>query len=114
MDAATTIFRIIWLDPLSAVEQCPLWPPIVLQNDFERWSEEHFSEIARQCGILILRIRSFGFKSCPLLADRQLVGDFCNTMAPKPDISLHRHKRRKGRECDMGPHKPYGLAPAFT
>jgi hypothetical protein len=25
----------------------------VLQNDFERWSEEHFSEIARQCGILI-------------------------------------------------------------
>jgi len=29
------------------------WWPIVLQNDFERWSEEHFSEIARQCGILI-------------------------------------------------------------
>ena len=27
--------------------------PIVLQNDFERWSEEYFSEIARQCGILI-------------------------------------------------------------
>jgi hypothetical protein len=27
--------------------------PIVLQNDFERWSKEHFSEIARQCGILI-------------------------------------------------------------
>ena len=26
---------------------------IVLQNDFERWSEEYFSEIARQCGILI-------------------------------------------------------------
>ncbi len=22
--------------------------PIVLQNDFERWSEEYFSEIARQ------------------------------------------------------------------
>ena len=26
---------------------------IVLQNDFERRSEEHFSETARQCGILI-------------------------------------------------------------
>ena len=38
----------------------------------------------------------------------------CPALAPKPDISLHRHKRRKGRECDMGPHKPYGLAPAFT
>ena len=25
----------------------------MLQNDFERWSEEYFSEIARQCGILI-------------------------------------------------------------
>jgi hypothetical protein len=25
----------------------------MLQNDFERWSEEYFSEIVRQCGILI-------------------------------------------------------------
>ena len=54
---------------------------IVLQNDFERWSEEYFSEIARQCGILF-KIRSFGVKSCPLLAYRQLVGDFCNTIGP--------------------------------
>ena len=36
-----------------------------------------------------LRIRSFGFKSCPLLAYRQLVGDFCNTIGQqRPNEAL--------------------------
>ncbi len=38
--------------PAGIVLDVRSWP-IVLQNDFERWSEEHFSEIARKCGILI-------------------------------------------------------------
>jgi hypothetical protein len=39
------------------------------------------------------RIRSFGFKSCPLLADWQLVGDFCNTIGPSRTLREVRNRR---------------------
>jgi hypothetical protein len=40
------------------------------------------------------RIRSFGLKSCPLFADQQHVGEFCNTIRAKRTFSEPRLPNR--------------------
>ena len=44
-----------------------------------------------------LKIRSFGFNSCPILMIGCSTGDFCNRFPPISDISLHRTNRQVGQ-----------------
>jgi hypothetical protein len=50
---------------------------ILLQNDFECLSEEHFFKIPSQCEMLIQNLLFRG-QLLPVIGDQALVGDFCN------------------------------------